>query len=149
MKAITLYQPWASLLVAGVKRYETRSWPTKYRGPLAIHAAQCCVKLPPLWGPDHNMTLLNVPEVVEACVQAGLPTDLDWFPYGAMVGEVWLTNVRLTAVQHSTPLRPIEMYLGDFSAGRYAWECVEHRRYETPVPARGHQRIWNWEEVRR
>jgi hypothetical protein len=38
MKCLTLHQPWASLIVEGVKRIETRSWPTNYRGPLAIHA---------------------------------------------------------------------------------------------------------------
>lgn len=40
MKAITVWQPWASLLVSGRKRYETRSWATSYRGPIAIHAAK-------------------------------------------------------------------------------------------------------------
>ena len=40
MKAITLTQPWASLVAVGAKRIETRSWPTKYRGPIAIHAAK-------------------------------------------------------------------------------------------------------------
>lgn len=44
MKAITIWQPWASLIACGAKRYETRSWPTKYRGPIAIHAA--AVKVP-------------------------------------------------------------------------------------------------------
>lgn len=39
MKAITLWQPWASLVAIGAKTIETRSWATKYRGPLAIHAA--------------------------------------------------------------------------------------------------------------
>lgn len=39
MKALTVHQPWASLIAAGVKRIETRSWSTKHRGPLAIHAA--------------------------------------------------------------------------------------------------------------
>lgn len=38
MKALTLHQPWASLIAVGVKRIETRSWSTSYRGPLAIHA---------------------------------------------------------------------------------------------------------------
>ena len=40
MKAITLTQPWASLVALGAKRIETRSWNTNYRGPLAIHAAK-------------------------------------------------------------------------------------------------------------
>lgn len=39
MKALTIWQPWASLLVSGQKKYETRSWATAYRGPIAIHAA--------------------------------------------------------------------------------------------------------------
>lgn len=36
MKALTIWQPWASLIARGVKQYETRSWPTKYRGPIAM-----------------------------------------------------------------------------------------------------------------
>ena len=40
MKAISLWQPWATLVGLGVKTIETRSWATKYRGPLAIHAAK-------------------------------------------------------------------------------------------------------------
>ena len=40
MKAITLHQPWASLIALGVKTIETRSWATKHRGPIAIHAAK-------------------------------------------------------------------------------------------------------------
>ena len=40
MKAITLWQPWASLIACGAKKYETRSWATRYRGPIAIHAAK-------------------------------------------------------------------------------------------------------------
>lgn len=39
MKALTLHQPWATLIAAGIKTIETRSWSTKHRGPLAIHAA--------------------------------------------------------------------------------------------------------------
>lgn len=39
MKALTLHQPWSSLVAIGVKTVETRSWGTTYRGPLAIHAA--------------------------------------------------------------------------------------------------------------
>ncbi|MCW6051296.1 ASCH domain-containing protein [Lyngbya sp. CCAP 1446/10] len=37
-KAVTLHQPYASLIALKVKRFETRTWPTKHRGPIAIHA---------------------------------------------------------------------------------------------------------------
>jgi len=44
MKALSLWQPWASAIALGSKRIETRGWATSYRGPLAIHAAKRCVK---------------------------------------------------------------------------------------------------------
>ncbi|MFL5577327.1 MAG: ASCH domain-containing protein [Gemmatimonadaceae bacterium] len=40
MKALTLTQPWATLVAIGAKTIETRSWPTHYRGEVAIHAAK-------------------------------------------------------------------------------------------------------------
>src|SRR5690606_17299582 len=40
MKALSLWQPYASLIAVGAKRYETRHWKTDYRGPIAIHAAK-------------------------------------------------------------------------------------------------------------
>lgn len=52
MKALTLHQPWASLVALGVKTVETRGWATSYRGPLAIHAGThrpLRMNLPPLW----------------------------------------------------------------------------------------------------
>ena len=40
MKALSLWQPHAQAIAAGLKPYETRHWPTRYRGPIAIHAAK-------------------------------------------------------------------------------------------------------------
>lgn len=40
MKIITIWQPWATLIALGIKKFETRSWSTEYTGPLAIHAAK-------------------------------------------------------------------------------------------------------------
>lgn len=50
IKALTLHQPHASLVAAKVKTIETRSWATKYRGPLVICAA--ARKPPMLWSQD-------------------------------------------------------------------------------------------------
>lgn len=38
--ALSVKQPWAALLVAGVKTVEVRTWPTARRGPVLIHAAK-------------------------------------------------------------------------------------------------------------
>ena len=40
MKALTICQPYALLIVTGIKRVENRTWPTRYRGPLLIHAGK-------------------------------------------------------------------------------------------------------------
>ncbi len=40
MKAITIKQPWATLIMEGYKEYEFRTWKTKYRGEILIHAGK-------------------------------------------------------------------------------------------------------------
>lgn len=40
MKVITIKQPFASLIAEGLKRYEFRTWRTKYRGDILIHAGK-------------------------------------------------------------------------------------------------------------
>ena len=40
MKVITIKQPWATLIAEGYKEYEFRTWKTKYRGEILIHAGK-------------------------------------------------------------------------------------------------------------
>jgi len=40
MKALSLKQPWAELVVSGKKTIETRKWNTKFRGEFLIHASK-------------------------------------------------------------------------------------------------------------
>lgn len=40
MKVITIKQPFATLIAEGLKEYEFRTWKTKYRGELLIHAGK-------------------------------------------------------------------------------------------------------------
>ncbi len=40
MRALTILQPWAEMIARGVKRVENRTWRTKYRGEIAIHAGK-------------------------------------------------------------------------------------------------------------
>lgn len=44
MKAVTIKQPFASLIVHGIKKFEYRTWRTKYRGDILIHAGASTVK---------------------------------------------------------------------------------------------------------
>lgn len=40
MKALSIRQPWAWLIVNGHKHIENRTWPTRFRGPVLIHASK-------------------------------------------------------------------------------------------------------------
>lgn len=40
MKALSIKQPWAYAIVHGTKPIENRSWPTRFRGPVFIHAGK-------------------------------------------------------------------------------------------------------------
>ena len=45
MKVLTIKQPWATLIAEGLKKYEFRTWNTKYRGKILIHAGLSCDSL--------------------------------------------------------------------------------------------------------
>ncbi|MBY0228782.1 MAG: ASCH domain-containing protein [Gemmataceae bacterium] len=49
VRALSLKQPWAALVVAGRKTIEVRRWPVSHRGPLAIHAAKIDDTRPQAW----------------------------------------------------------------------------------------------------
>ncbi len=119
MKGLSLTQPWASLVARGVKRVETRSWSTHYRGPLAIYAAK---SFPP-----------DCQAFAERCAILGLtPCAL---PLGAIVAIATLAGCRNTEdVRHQ--LSPLEHHLGDYADGRYAWFLTDIHVLESPIAAR-------------
>lgn len=173
MKVITLWQPWASLVAIREKTIETRSWETRYRGPLAIHAAARRVK-----GPEMIATILNNPEAWEAWYEAGLTgvvsQDDDAIPYGAIVATCQLADVlpiglmgeqtNLRRVEHNGPGSDLwlsepdpeengeeptvdisyQRPYGDFTPGRFAWILHDIRELDRPIPVTGHQGLWDW-----
>lgn len=174
MKAITLHQPWATLIAVGVKTIETRSWPTKHRGPIAIHAAKRFDKA----GWEESLPATDLP---------GLSPDA-WVmlasrrqPFGAVVATANLVDcipmvdavpicefpdaadrvLQITDDVHgrricvldrwpgggeiADPSRRSDLPYGDFAPGRWAWLLEDIEPLYEPVPARGRQGLWNWE----
>lgn len=126
MHCLTLTQPWATLVVLGAKRLETRSWSTTHRGPLAIHAAK-------LFPAPAQALCLQEP-VRRLLAQAGY---LDWhsLPLGQLLGTVELTGC--TRVEELADVPALEGLLGDFSPGRWAWTLTKPTPLPAPVPCRG------------
>jgi hypothetical protein len=150
MKVISLIQPWASLLVLGIKKIETRSWDTKHRGDILIHASKKKSKaylhveetLRQWWGQDLNK----------------LPA-YDELPFGAIIGKAHLaktiqfgrdepTDTLDELYQSLTAPRQqnIEISLGNFEPGRWGWVMEYPQEIVEPIAINGSLGIWNYNE---
>lgn len=80
MKALSIRQPWAWLIVHGGKDIENRSWHTKFRGRFLVHASQ-------------GMTSNEFTQVLLYCAERGLPMpDRDEMQRGGIIGSVELVD---------------------------------------------------------
>jgi hypothetical protein len=158
MKALTLWQPYASLIATSAKRIETRSWYTAYRGTLLIHASknvQPEMKL--IWGSLNNWDFCDVAtSVLEDHWIADITGEknylLEELPAGVIVGSVELvgcepiTDIPCLYCQDGKewevlPGQP-EYLFGDYTEGRWAWLLANPKRFNRPIPAKGMQGLW-------
>lgn len=141
MKALTLYEPWAALVAAGWKEVETRNWYTSYRGPLAIHSS------------------VHPPDKIEISratfLMGGHGFELPQFHMGCVVAVCRLAACVLTdrvgaAAQILKPeFSPkhgwsVELQVGNYDHGRWAYILRDVQRLETPMRARGQRKLWDW-----
>jgi hypothetical protein len=131
---ITLWQPWGTLIALGAKQFETRSWPTPYRGPLVIHTAKRFDAEQQAWCRKEIFR--------EVLAAAGYhhPAEL---PLGRAICICDLTDVVATADQRDQ-VSAQEQRFGDWSAGRFAWKLENVRVFVKPVPVQGMQGLWPW-----
>ena len=130
MKAISLWQPCASLMAAGIKTIETRSWSTSYRGPLLICAAKHTE-----WDTFLYRHVKTSPEIV-----AFLKSHAGGYPEGVALAVVDLYDVNRTEATFPTTL---ERALGKYTPQRFAWLTRNCRPLAKPIPVRGRQRLFN------
>ncbi|MAM84312.1 MAG: hypothetical protein CL472_06530 [Acidobacteria bacterium] len=127
MKAITLWQPYASAIPLGLKSYETRSWKTKLRGPILIHAAkraktadrEFCKTMAALYGR---------PELADP-------------PLGAIVAKADIVDIFNVEDIRDT-LSTTELAFGDYDDGRFAWKLENIQPLIEPIPYRGGQGLF-------
>lgn len=131
MKALSLWQPWASLMAAGLKTIETRHWPTGYRGPLAIHAAK-------------RRMSVEERELVQDWRNARL-LQWDWppadLPYGAIIAVVELVDC-ISSSKALIGLPAVEIAFGNYSLGCWAWITRNLRAINPPILYRGQQGLF-------
>ena len=155
MKCISLWQPWATAIALGSKRIETRSWATAYRGPLLIHAAKRLNKdelicLHACWnwiGAMHPLWDWSNASPIWECL-----------PFGAIVARCILADCKSTGRFYQEQLDKrrfpehkekadlyawTERQMGDFSLGRFGWVLEDVEAFETPIPFRGRQQLFD------
>ena len=146
MKALTIIQPYTTLIATGEKRFETRGWAAKYRGPLAIHA-----------GKKVDKTACEEPEIKAALARHGYTADN--LPTGAVIAVSELAACQEIHIDHTgdavllNRLVPVfwigqgnkEFAFGFYESGRHAWELTNVKQLLEPVPAKGKLSFWNWE----
>ncbi len=123
MRAITICQPYAELIITGEKRVENRRWPrcgldyvvTRSNGPLLIHAGKSQE-----WLDTYHP----------------LPDHMD---FGAIIGMVEVAGI----VHRDSPLAPKWFVDHKHAEGPICWILKKPQRFAEPIPYRGQQGIWH------
>lgn len=137
MRALSLWQPYASAVALGLKEYETRGRLTHVRGRLAIHAAKSRFEASKL-----SILLKEVLFNTMTGLGGYHPALHDYLfselPAGQVIAVVNLWQcfkahkiVRTISFQESL--------FGDYKRGRYAWGLCQLTRLKEPVPCMGRQ----------
>ncbi len=146
MKALTLTQPWASLVILGRKRVETRPVLFKHRGPLAIHASR-----------EVDEGAMRNDKILAALVDLPIdPAKTNWeLPTGKVLGTVDVVD-GARFVDAPFPfclpfpwwdaIDELEQHFGNFATGRGGLLLANPRPFAQPIPARGMNGLWNWDE---
>jgi hypothetical protein len=132
MFALSVHQPYAWAIVAGVKQFENRTWTTAYRGKLLIHASLTQAT----FGSEDDWDLE---------VMRGMPS-LANLAFGAVVGLVCLLDC-LTGSEAEEWARKNDPGQDDFIEGPFCWFLGEPVLFDKPIRYRGQQRLFEVPEA--
>jgi hypothetical protein len=122
MKALSIRQPWADLIVRGIKTLELRSWTVNYRGPLAIHASQTVDRA--------------------ACQAHGL--DPDQVSTGAIIGVVDLVSIVELDDKAFVSRQNEHLATDGFKTSPlYGWQIATPHALSRPRPVRGRMGLFS------
>lgn len=152
MKALTIYQPWATLIMIGAKPCEFRRWDYRTRARdlvdqrIVVHASARPVR------PNEVKDLvyrLNQGEDLGLVAAPSLELLEGWLRSRATL----ITAAGLGTAQLGTPRRASEIYAGTPDSDRidehvWGWPLTDVRPFEPPIPARGLQGFWEWGDRR-
>lgn len=126
MKVLTIKQPWATLIMQGDKRFEFRSWQTKYRGDLLIHAGKGIDK-----------------EAIKRLAKY-LPDEI---PVGKILGKVTLVDCIKMCPEFKDMLlkENPDIYTKSSFQENYGWQVENVKFFNEPIEVKGHLSLWEYE----
>ena len=126
MKVLTIKQPWATLIMQGDKRFEFRSWQTKYRGDLLIHAGKGIDK-----------------EAMKRLTKY-LPDEI---PFGKILGKVTLVDCVKMCPEFKDMLlkENPDIYTKSSFQENYGWQVENVMVFDEPIDAKGNLSLWEYE----
>ncbi|MBD9074982.1 ASCH domain-containing protein [bacterium] len=127
MKVLSIKEPFATLIKDGVKRYETRSWKTNYRGEIYIHAS---IGLSTSLNKEKGMSYLK------SDIKPGYILCRCNLVDCILMDEDFINYIETETTEKD---------YGDYRLGRYAWELEVLEVLVTPILAKGRLGIWNYE----
>ena len=131
MKALTISQPFASLIASGEKWVENRRWPTGHRGRLAIHAGKGTQYLDRRELVAYPTACVVAVAQLVACVHLHAVGGRDPLP---------CEQLRMKGID------PSDLLSHEHTEGPWCWVLRDIRRYREPIPCRGAQGLWEWRE---
>lgn len=171
MKAFTLYQPWASLVVVGAKSFEFRGWSPRERGkayaaligePIVIHAAarpmvaaeiRAIVDNLQFGGANAAATCLNAEKALELLLPLYHLKKPDGLPLSAGLGTAVLgeprNGIEIAIEEFGFPQDEEMPGLPGFDSDRrkhanWGWPMLTVEQWAQPIPMRGFQGFWTW-----
>ncbi len=132
MKVLSIKEPFASLISNGIKKIETRSWKTNYRGEIYIHASLKKIN----FKDERTQTLIKL-----------LPANYD-LKYGMIICKAKLIDCVYMDKDFVCEIKKdeTESLCGRYEEGRYAWVLGEIEPLKNEIPAKGMLGIWNFNQ---
>ena len=140
MKTITIKQPWASLICQGIKDIENRTWPTKYRGRVLVHAAAKS------WGWSQVLSYISDEMAWELHKNEASRRWLEGLDTGAIIGSVEIVDC---IMNHPSiwAEKSDEDLLGWRKKPTYNWVLAHPIRFPEPIPIKGRLSFWDYPNI--
>ncbi len=136
LRALSVKDPWATLIAIGAKQIETRSYRTRYRGPISIHSSKAFRR--------EDQEFCSQEPVCSALERAGIYSPAG-IPRGGIIAVAEIVGCdRVPDVsdwERYVPDQP-ERSFGFYFPGRWMWRLANVRRLAEPVPSRGLLGLW-------